>query len=61
MIAAELMGSVYWRLLKKLENRRFQVFGPVPIRLNKPQKLLLIFRTCCRLLSNAPAPNYGTA
>jgi|ERR1039458_212390 phytoene synthase len=61
MIAAELMGSVYWRLLKKLEHRRFQVFGPVPTRLNKPQKLLLILRTCCRLLSNAPAPNYGTA
>ncbi len=61
MIAAELMGSVYWRLLKKLENRRFQVFGPVPTRLNKPQKILLVLRTWYRLFSNAPAPNYGTA
>ncbi|MGA2544164.1 MAG: presqualene diphosphate synthase HpnD [Verrucomicrobiota bacterium] len=61
MIAAELMGSVYWRLLKKLENRRFQVFGPVPTRLNKTQKILLVLRTCSRLLSNASAPNYGTA
>ncbi len=45
MIAAELMGSVYWRLLKKLENSRFQVFGPVPTRLNKSQKFLLVLRT----------------
>jgi phytoene synthase len=61
MAAAELMGSVYWRLLKKLENRRFQVFGPVPTRLTKPQKALLVLRTWYRLVSNAPAPNYGPA
>src|SRR4051794_27871718 len=28
MVAAELMGSVYWRLLKKLERQQFDVFGP---------------------------------
>jgi 15-cis-phytoene synthase len=61
MAAAELMGSVYWRLLKKLEARRFQVFGPVPTRLTKPQKALLVLRTWYRLLSNATAPNYGAA
>lgn len=44
MIAAELMGSVYWRLLQKLEHQKFNVFGPKPIRLNKPQKILLILR-----------------
>jgi phytoene synthase len=61
MAAAELMGSVYWRLLKKLEGRRFQVFGPVPTRLTNPQKALLVLRIAYRLLSNAPAPNYGAA
>jgi phytoene synthase len=61
MAAAELMGSVYWRLLKKLESRRFQVFGPVPTRLTKPQKALLVLRTWYRLLSNASASNYGAA
>jgi phytoene synthase len=61
MAAAELMGAVYWRLLKKLENRRFQVFGPVPIRLTKPQKALLVLRTCYRRLTNASTPNYGDA
>jgi phytoene synthase len=50
MIAAELMGSVYWSLLEKLENSRFQVFGPVSTHLTKLQKTLLILRTWRRLL-----------
>jgi phytoene synthase len=61
MAAAELMGAVYWRLLKKLQCRRFQVFGPVPTRLTSPQKALLVLRTWFRLLSNTPASNYGPA
>jgi phytoene synthase len=60
MVAAELMGSVYWRLLRKLERRNFQVFGPKPTRLNKGQKALLILRTWCRFVAGAVAPNYGT-
>jgi phytoene synthase len=60
MAAAELMGSVYWRLLCKLESRKFDVLGPHPTRLNKGQKLLLIFRTWYRTLSGGFAPNYGT-
>ena len=60
MVAAELMGSVYWRLLRKLESKRFDVFGPHPTRLNKGQKLLLILRVWYRFLSGALAPNYGT-
>ncbi len=59
MMAAELMGSVYWRLLRKLERRQFNVFGPKPTRLNKGQKLLLILRTWCRVISGTMAPNYG--
>ena len=59
MVAAELMGSVYWRLLRKLEGRRFQVFGPRPTRLGKGQKTLLIFRTWCRLILGVTEPGYG--
>ena len=59
MVAAELMGSVYWRLLRKLERQEFDVFGPEPTRLNKGQKLLLIFRSWWRFLSGAMSPNYG--
>ncbi len=60
MIAAELMGSVYWRLLQKLERREFNVLGPKLTRLNKAQKVLLILRTWLRLASGAVSPNYGT-
>jgi phytoene synthase len=59
MVAAELMGSVYWRLLRKLEARKFNVFGPRPTRLNKGQKLLLILRAWYRFASGAIAPSYG--
>ena len=31
MVAAELMGSVYWRLVQKLERGKFNVFGAQPI------------------------------
>ena len=60
MLAAEVMGSVYWRLLNKLEQQQFDVFGPHPTRLNAGQKLLLIGRTWYRGFSGAVVPNYGT-
>ena len=59
MVAAELMGSVYWRLLNKLERQRFDVFGPELTRLNKGQKALLILRSWLRFISGAMSPNYG--
>jgi phytoene synthase len=59
MVAAELMGSVYWRLLRKLEGQKFNVFRPRPTRLNKGQKLLLILRAWYRFASGAMSPNYG--
>ena len=61
MAAAELMGSVYWRLLAKLEARAFDVFGSRPVHLSKSHKLLLVLRMWYRILSGAPAPSYGTA
>jgi phytoene synthase len=59
MVAAELMGSVYWRLLRKLERQRFNVCGPEVTRLNKGQKVLLILRSWLRFMSGAASPNYG--
>jgi 15-cis-phytoene synthase len=44
MVAAELMGAVYRKLLQKMERRRFDVFGSQAIRVGKTQKLFLIFR-----------------
>ena len=59
MIAAELMGSVYWRLLEKLEARSWDVFSSGPIRLTKFQKLLLMGRTWARISMGSAAANYG--
>jgi 15-cis-phytoene synthase len=59
MVAAELMGSVYWQLLKKLEANQFNVFGEKPVRIHKPQKLVLIFRAWLRFVCNSRTPNYG--
>jgi phytoene synthase len=59
MVAAELMGSVYWRLLQKLEREKFNVFGSRPTKLSKAQKFLLIFRAWLRFASGNVTPGYG--
>lgn len=43
MAAAELMRAVYWQLLEKLKRKKFNVFGPAPVRLNKLEKALMAF------------------
>ncbi|MBI5386639.1 MAG: presqualene diphosphate synthase HpnD [Verrucomicrobia bacterium] len=60
MAAAELMGSVYWRLLEKLEAQQFNVFGSRLTRVGKGRKVLLVLRTWYRAVSGGAAPNYGT-
>ena len=60
MAAAELMGSVYWQLLQKLERGQFNVFGPQPLKLSRPHKLALIFQSWLRLTLGATTSNYGT-
>jgi phytoene synthase len=59
MVAAELMGTVYWRLLLKLEGGKFDVFGPRPLKLSKPQKLTLIFTSWLRFIVRSTSPSYG--
>jgi phytoene synthase len=61
MVAAEFMGSVYWQLLQRLERGKFDVFGPLPLKLSKPDKLVLIFRSWLRLVTGAESSNYGTS
>jgi phytoene synthase len=60
MVAAELMGSIYWQLLQKLERRQFNIFGPQPVRIHRPQKLLLILCSWLRFTFGATTSNYGT-
>lgn len=61
MISAELMGSVYWRLLTKLERGGFQVLGKTPTKLTKAQKIALILRTWLKSQLGSMSPNYGSA
>lgn len=60
MATAELMGSVYWRLLKKLERRRFNVFDYAETRLTRGQKLFLILRMWYSVWRGNLVPAYGT-
>lgn len=59
MVAAELMGSVYWQLLMKLERGKFNVFGPQPLKLSKPHKLALIFKSWVRHAAGSAVSDYG--
>lgn len=59
LIAAELMGTVYWGLLERLRARRFHVFTDEVTRLSKPVKLRLILRTWMRVRLGLNARNYG--
>jgi len=59
MVAAELMGLVYWKMLEQLGKKNFKVFDQ-PIRLSKRYKLMLIFRAWTRFNFGATSPNYGT-
>ena len=59
MVAAELMGSICWQLLLKLERGKFNVFGATPLKLSKPQKLALIFKSWVRHGTGSTAPSYG--
>ena len=59
LVAAELMATVYWRLLRKLERRGYNVFGSRPVRLSKVHKLALIARAWWRLKTGSLSPGYG--
>lgn len=60
MIAAELMGCVYWRLLCKLDSLQFNVFGPHPVRLSALHKLSLILACWCQQRLGTGESRYGS-
>ncbi len=59
MVAAELMGAVYWKLLRRLEQEQFPVLAPEPVRLGKPHKLWLLFLAWTRVKTGLPLAAYG--
>ncbi len=60
MAAAELMASVYWRLLEKLQHQHFNVFGRNPARISKGHKLWLVLCAWIRLAAGSASAGYGT-
>ena len=59
MIAAELMGAVYWRLLMKLDRIQYNVFSVDLVRIRKPVKLALILKTWLKTALGFHSQNYG--
>jgi phytoene synthase len=59
MVAAELMGTVYWRLLLKIEENGYAVLTKEPIRLSRFQKISLILRAWLRVKTGIPFASYG--
>jgi 15-cis-phytoene synthase len=59
MVAAELMGSVYWRLLRVLEKEQFPVLSSIPVRLSKATKISVILRAWMRVKTGLPLAAYG--
>lgn len=60
MATAELMGTVYWKLLLKLERRNFDVMGPEPTRVSRFRKILLIIHAWLRLRAGIHGSQYGS-
>ena len=48
LIASEIMGATYYRLLRKIEKNNYNVFGPV-IRLSSRQKMFYALLTWARI------------
>jgi 15-cis-phytoene synthase len=40
LLPAEVMAAIYWRLMRKIEKRAYNVFGE-PVRISRPAKLLI--------------------
>jgi len=59
MAAAELMGAVYWRVLRKLERNKFRVLGSSTSGLSKAHKVALVLQAWCRFAAGRTGSCYG--
>ncbi len=59
MMAAELMAAVYWKLLRKIEQRQYRVLEPKLTRVCKAQKIALILGAWLRLKAGLGGARYG--
>lgn len=59
MRTADLMGNVYWHLLRRLEASRFQVLDETPVRLSRLRKLSLVVPALIKARLGIPFADYG--
>lgn len=59
MRTADLMGNVYWHLLRKLEASRFQVLDESPLRLSRLGKMSLVIPALIKARLGIPFAEYG--
>ena len=60
MVAAELMGAVYWQLLRRIERTNYDVLADEPLRLTKARKISLVLLAWCRVKTGLPVATYGS-
>lgn len=60
MVAAELMGSVYWQLLNKISRKQYAVLARRKIHLGKAHKLWLVLRCFCQHRLGQFKSGYGS-
>lgn len=59
MVAAELMGTVYWKLLRHLETHRFPVLDTTPTKLSRARKIFIVLGAGLRFKLHLPFAHYG--
>lgn len=59
MIAAEIMGTIYWALLRELERRRYPVLAHPHVRLPGWRKLVLMAQAAARASWGVRLGEYG--
>ena len=59
LVASEMMGAVYWRILLQIEKSGYDVLRPRKFKLTKPSKLWLVARSFARHWLNAKRSDYA--
>ena len=59
LVASEMMASVYWRILLKIEKSDYQVLSPKLTKLTKAHKLGILARSAVRYWLNINSSDYG--
>lgn len=56
LVAAEIMGAIYFAILEKIESRGYDVFSEI-VRIPRPRRALIALRTWIRVVAGGQAPS----